>query len=157
MAFTGSSLYEVSANLGVPHIKTVAKQVGVISVLRITAYYPERKARHSVATLIERHQNQRHMEIVYEGFFNHKPVKLTVTRDNHEKVLDALQQARFDKLNDQPDLSYKDHSLWLIQRASGIYVHEVILAPDIPLLPYSSIVNAIDAYLPESIREVPLT
>ena len=78
----------------------MAKQAGVISVLRITAYYPERKARHSVATLIERHQNQRQMEIVYEGFYGHKPVKLTVERDAFDNLQDSItvankvQQAR---------------------------------------------------------------
>lgn len=157
MAFTGSSLYAVADNLGVPHIKAVVKQPGVISVLRITAYYPERRTRHSVATLIERHQNQRDMEIVYEDFNDHKPVKLTVTRETYEKVLDALLQAKFNKLDDQPNLSYKDHSLWLIQQASGTFLHNVITSPDDPVLPYSAIVNAIDDYLPEAIREIPLT
>ena len=157
MAFTGSSLYEVADNLGVPHIKDIAKQVGVISVLRITAYYSERKARHSVATLVQSHRDQRNMSVVYEGFFNHKPVTLNVTRDSHENVLSALEQAKFDKLYDQPLVSYKDHILWLIQRASGIYLHGIIVSPDIPQMPYSLIVNAIDAYLPEAVRELPLT
>lgn len=157
MAFTGSLLYRVADNLGVSHIKDIAKQPGVISVLRITAYYPERKARHSVATLIERHQDNREMTIVVEGFFNHQPIKLGVSRDNLNKVLGTLQRARFDKLYDQPTLSYKDQILWLIQRASGIYTHGIIMSPDTPQMPYSLIVNAIDAYLPESIREVPLT
>ena len=157
MAFTGSAVYQVADNLGVSHIKQVAKQAGVISVLRITAYYPERRIRHSVATLIERNQNQREMSLIHEGFFNHRPVKITVSRDDFDHLTNALIQAKFDKLKDQPDISYKDHSLWLIQRASGIYLHEIIVSPDNPELPYSSIVNAIDAYLPEAIREVPLT
>jgi hypothetical protein len=157
MAFTGSSLYEVADNLGVPHIKDIAKQPGVISVLQITAYYPERKARHSVATLIERHQDNREMTIVYEGFFSHQPMTLSVSRDNLNNVLNALQRARFDKLYDPSTISYKDQILWLIQRASGIYTHGLIVSPDTPQMPYSLIVNAIDAYLPEAIREVPLT
>lgn len=157
MVFTGSSLYEVADNLGVPHIKDIATQAGVIDVLRVTAYYPERKARHSVATLTERHQDNREMNIVHEGFYNHQPIMLNVSRDNLEKVLNVLQQARFDKLDDQPAVSYTDHILWLIQRASGIYTHGMIVSPDTPQMPYSLIVNAIDAYLPETIREIPLT
>lgn len=157
MAFTGSSLYEVADNLGAPHIKTVVKQAGVISVLRITAYYPERHARHSVATLVERHQNQRTMEIVYEGFYGHKPVTLTITRDDYEGLLDVLLQTKFKTLDYQPDVSYKDHSLWLIQQAYGTFLHNVIVSPDNPKLPYSAIVNAIDDYLHEAIREIPFT
>lgn len=158
MTFTGSSaVYQVADNLGAPHIKYLARQAGVISVLRITAYYPERKIRHSVATLIERIQNQRQMSIIHEGFYNHQPVTLTISREGFEKVLDALLQNRFDRLTDQPGISYKDHCLWLIQRASGTYTHSVIASPDHPILPYAAIVNAIDAYLPEAIREIPLT
>ncbi len=157
MAFTGSSLYEVADNLGASHIKTVVKQPGVISVLRITAYYPERRTRHSVATLAERHQNRRDMEIVYEGFYGHKPVKLTVAKEAYDNLLNVLLQNKFTKLDDQPDISYKDHSLWLIQQAYGTYLKNLILSPDVPVLPYSAIANAIDDYLPEAIREIPLT
>ena len=157
MAFTGTALYEVADNLGVSNIKDITKQAGIISVLRITAYYPERKARHSIATLVQRHQDKREMTVVYEGFFNHQPINKSVARDDLENVLNALQQARFDNLYDQPTLSYKDHILWLIQRASGIYLHGIIVSPDVPQMPYSLIVNAVDAYLPEAIREVPLT
>lgn len=158
MTFTGSSaLYQVADNLGAKHIKELARQAGVISVLRITAYYPERQVRHSVATLMERIQDQREMSIIHEGFYNHQPMILGVSRNHYEKLLDALLQARFDKLTDQPNVSYKDHCLWLIQRASGTYTHSVIVSPDHPILPYAAIVNAIDAYLPEAIREIPLT
>lgn len=157
MVLKGAAVYQVADNLGVQQLKVVAKQPGVISVLRITTYYPERRIRHAVATLVERSPDQRIMSIVHEGFNNHQPVRLVVPRESYDEVLDALQQAKFDKLLDQPDVSYKDHCLWLIQRASGIYIHEIIVSPDNPELPYSAIVNAIDLYLPEAIREIPLT
>lgn len=155
MAYFGSSLYYVADNLGVTALSQVAKQVGVISVLRITAFYPERRARHTVSTVIERHQNQRRLEIVYEGFYDHQPIILAVSEDNFTALNQVLRQVKFDKLDDQTGISYKDHSLWLIQRAATTYSHGVIVSPDVPKLPYSTLVNAIDAYLPESIREVP--
>ena len=67
-----------------------------------------------------------------------------------------MRQARFDRLSDQNGLSFTDRSLWLIQRAAGAYSHGIVVAPDKPQLPWSSIVNAIDQYLPQAIREVPL-
>lgn len=157
MTFTGSILYHIAETLGVQHIKHIAKQADVINVLRITAYYPKREVRHSIATITERNRDRREMQIVYEGFNNHQPVKLSVERDDLNRVFDTLLQTRFDKLYDQPDVSYNDHSLWLIQRASGIFTHGIIVSPDKPQLPYTSIVNAIDDFLPEAIREVPLT
>lgn len=155
MIFTESSLYEVAGNLNVPHIKTIIKQAGVISVLRITAYYPERHARHSVATLTEQQRNQYTMEIVHEGFYGHRPMTLSVSDENYNNLLDVLIQCRFKKLPHQDDISYNDRSLWLIQQAYGTFLHNVIVAPDRPSHPYSTIVNAIDDYIHEAIREIP--
>ncbi len=156
MVFTDSPLYAVANNLNVPNIKTVAQAVGVVDVLRITAYYPKRDTRHSIATLVQRHQDKRDLEIVYENFNKQQAVKLTVQRDVFDAIQNALLQNKFDKLEDQTNISHYDHSLWLVQRASGTYLHSVIMSPDVPHLPYSAIVNAIDNYLPEAIREVPL-
>lgn len=156
MSFYDSPLYAVADNLSLPTLRSLAKQVAVVSVLRITAYYPERAARHTVATLIERTPDSRMMEIVYEGFFEHKPLKHSISRDALEKVMLTLRQVKFDKLLDQPNVTYHDKSLWLISRAAGTFTHSIIVSPDVPQLPYSQIVNAIDAYFPTAIRELPL-
>ena len=127
-----------------------------MSVLQVTAYYFGRRVRHSVARVIEYQLGEVEMLLVYEGFNRHKPLQLSVPKDHLEKLLRALRQARFDTLGDQDGLSFADRSLWLIQRAAGAYSHGVTVAPDRPQLPWSSIVNAIDDYLPGAIREVPL-
>ena len=156
MAFDGSNVYQLASDLGFVGILQIARGAGVMSVLQVTAYYGERRIRHSVARVIEYQLGDVQLELVYEGFNRHRPLHLTVERDRLEKLANSLRQVRFDNLIDQDRLSYTDRSLWLIQRVAGTYSHGVIVAPDNPQLPYSSIVNAIDEYLPEAIREVPL-
>lgn len=157
MAFHGSTVYEVADNFGLPRPTDIARQAGVTNVLQITAYYPQRRMRHSAALVVEVQHGDPKLEIVYEGFNRQRPLKLKLARAHLESLMDVLHQAKFDRLSDQANLSYKGRSLWLIQRACGPYCHSIILAPDVPQLPYSAIVNAIDAYLPEAVREIPLT
>ncbi|MDE2821550.1 MAG: hypothetical protein OXI40_17600 [Chloroflexota bacterium] len=156
MAFDGAVIYQVAGDLGFENLNRVARRAGVMSVLQVTAYYFGRRAHHSVARVIEYQLGEVEMLLVYEGFNRHKPLRLSVPKDRLEKLVRALRQAKFDTLSDQDGLSFSDRSLWLIQRAAGTYSHSVIVAPDKPQLPWSSIVNAIDDYLPGAIREVPL-
>ncbi len=156
MAFDESILYHLARDFGLADLEAAARQAGVMSVLQVSAYYAERRIRHSVARVVEFQLGDVRLEVVYEGFNQHKPLRHSVKRDQLEKLVDAMRQARFDRLSDQNGLSFTDRSLWLIQRAAGAYSHGIVVAPDKPQLPWSSIVNAIDQYLPQAIREVPL-
>ena len=155
MPFDGSILYQLARDLDLPDLMSVARRAGVMSVLQISVFYAERRLRHSVARVIEDQLGEVQMNLVYEGQHRRRPRPFSVARDRFERLTLALRQARFDTLRDQPGISYADHSLWLIQRAAGGYSHGVIVAPSKPEPPYSSIVNAIDAYLPAAVRELP--
>ena len=156
MAFDGGILYQLASDMGLADLSSVTWGAGVMSALQVSAYYVERGIRHSVARVIEYQLGEIQMQLVFEGVNRHQPLLSTVSRQRFGKLVDALRQAQFDKLDDQAGLSYADHSLWLIQRAAGSFSHGIIVSPAKPELPYSSIVNAIDAYLPSAIREVPL-
>ncbi len=156
MPFDGLDVYQLASSLGLPNLERVAASAGVMSVLQITAYYAERRVRHSVARILEYQMGEIEMQLAYEGVKLAKPMRLTVEREHMEELNVVLLDVRFGKLGDQADLSYNERSLWLLQRASGSYLHSIMVAPDRPEPPYSTIVNAIDAYLPEAIREVPL-
>ena len=156
MAFDGSILYQLASDLGMADLSSVTRGAGVMSVLQVSVYYVEPRIRHSVARVIEYQLGEVVMQLVFEGVNRHRPLELTMERDRFEQLIAALRQARFDKLQDQAGLSYANRSLWLIQRAAGAYSHGIIVSPSKPQPPYSAIVNAIDAYLPAAIREVPL-
>jgi hypothetical protein len=66
----------------------------------------------------------------------------------------TLQKTGFDRLPDQPDAPYFGVDLWLVERAAGNFVKSVIIAPSKVRPPYTAVVNAIDGYLPEALREI---
>ena len=156
MPFDGTDVYLLASQLGLPELGQAAGAAGVMSVLQVSAYYAERRVRHSVARAIEYQTGEIELQIVFQGVSLKAPLRLQVERQKMEQLDDALLRVKFDKLGDQPGLSYAERSLWLVQRAAGTHVHGILVAPDRPETPFSTIVNAIDAYLPEAIRELPL-
>ena len=156
MAFDGADLYQLAGRLAMPDLGRAARAAGVMSILEVTAYYAARRIRHSVARAIEYQTGGAQLVIAFEGVNIGKPMILDIERQNLEALNATLLAVNFGRLGDQADLTYADGPLWLIQRAAGAYIHGIILAPEQPELPYSAIVNAIDAWLPEAIREVPL-
>lgn len=156
MPFDGTDVFLLAGQLGLPDLGRAAGEAGVMSVLQVSAYYAERRVRHSVARVSEYQTGEIELQVVFQGVSLAEPLRLTVGRESMEKLDDVLLRVKFDKLGDQPALSYGERSLWLIQRAAGTHVHGIMVAPDRPEAPYTTIVNAIDAYLPEAIREIPL-
>ena len=156
MPFDGSDIYQLASQLGLPDLEQAARAAGVMSVLEISAYYAERRLRHSVARVIEYQLGEVALQVAYEGVRLTRAPRIALDETRMEKVNAVLLAARFRSLADQPGLSFEERSLWLIQQAAGGYAHGIMVAPDRPEPPYSTIVNAIDDYLPEAIREVPL-
>ncbi len=139
-----------------PDLEQAARATGVMSILAVSVHYAARRIRHSVARAIEYQTGEAQLEIAFEGVNVGKPMVLALDRQNLESLNAALLAVNFGRLGDQADLAYADGPLWLIQQAAGAHVHGIIVAPERPELPYSAIVNAIDAWLPEAIRQVPL-
>ena len=132
----------------------MARRSGVISVLQVAVYQGGRRLRHSVARVVETQLGAIDLTVAYEGV-DLSPLRMTVDAAQFEKLQSALDSARFGRLGDQPGLSRDDAPLWLVQRAAGTHLHGIILAPNRPALPWSRIVNAIDACIPAAVREVP--
>ena len=156
MAFDGSDLYQLANRLGLPDLELAAARAGVMSVWQISAWYSRRRLRHSVARLSEYQAGEPELELAYEGISLSQPIRVAIASEALEQLRAVMLAARFGKLGDQPGLSYDEHTLWLVQRAAGRHIHGIMLAPDRPVKPWSAIVNAIDAYLPEAIRQVRL-
>ncbi|MCY4062346.1 MAG: hypothetical protein OXG53_08260 [Chloroflexi bacterium] len=156
MPFDGSDIYQLASRLSLPSLERAARAAGVMSVLEISAYYVERRVRHSVARVIEYQLGEIELHVAYEGVRLETIPRIALEASRIEKLNAVLLAAKFQSLSDQPDLSYDERCLWLIQGAAGAHIHGIMVAPDRPVLPYATIVNAIDQYLPEAIREVPL-
>ena len=139
MPFDGTDVYLLASQLGLPDLERAASQAGVMSILQVSAYYAERRVRHSVARVIEYQTGEIELRVVFQGVsLDWATAAMAVERERMEKLEDALLRAKFQKLSDQPGLSYAERSLWLVQRAAGTHVHGIMVAPDRPLPPYST-------------------
>ena len=156
MPFDGSDIYQLASRLGLPDLERAARAPGVMAVLEILVYYAERRVRHSAARVLEYQLGEIELQVAYEGVRLETIPRIAIEEARMKKLNAVLLAVKFRSLSHQRDLSYDESSLWLIQQAAGSHIHGIMVAPDRPVLPYSTIVNAIDEYLPEAIREVPL-
>ena len=150
-----SKLRELHLRFGLDHIRHVMKLAGVKTVYRFTVYYDDFVNRHSAATLIDTIHEGTRLEVVYEGVNNHRPLVHPIPQDDFREFHIAIQKTKFATLGDQPDASLHSSSLALFEQAMGGFYHDILLLPDEPIMPYSVITNAIDAYLADAIRKVP--
>ncbi len=155
MTFDGAEIYELAWRLGMPELERAARGAGVISVLEIAVLHSGR-LRHSVARAIESQLGEVELRVAYEGLRLGAPLRTTVDRQRMERLNAALLAIKFGQLSDQSGLGRGDAPLWLLSRASGSHAHRVLLAPGKPEPPWSAIVQAVQTWLPEAIREIPL-
>ncbi|MCY3978879.1 MAG: hypothetical protein OXG23_12335 [Chloroflexi bacterium] len=156
MPFDGTDVYQLAGSLGLPELERAAREPGVMSALEVSAYYAERRLRHSVARIFEYQLGDIELQVAYEGVRLEAAPRISLENEPMEKVNAVLLAVKFGTLDHQPNLSHDERSLWLIRQAAGSHTHGVMVAPDRPEPPYSTIVNAIDDWLPAAIREIPL-
>jgi hypothetical protein len=78
----------------------------------------------------------------------------TIEAERYQALLAALRRAKFDALDDQPEVPYFGVDLWLVERASGSFYHDVVLAPDSARGFYRELILSIRQHLKESLREI---
>lgn len=155
MQYHAASMRAIAIRLGVPHLKYLSEKPAMTSLYRVTAYYVDGRARHSIGTLYHIAGNDEHrLDIIHEGFFNNRPRTHMISDERYTRLTAAFRRANFDTLPDQPPAPTSQMTYWLVERAAGAFYRGVLMSPHRPLMPYSIIVNAIDGYLLEAIREI---
>jgi len=152
MVYHDTAIFALMDRMNVRHIKELGKQPGVQAIHRITAYYIDGRAQHSVATLYcANHAASHRLEVVYDGFLDHHPLIRSIAAENYDAFTTALHKARFDDLSDQSAFT---KTVWSIERSSGTFYRRVVLSPHSSDKPYCQITNAVDFYIPEAVREI---
>ncbi len=149
-----SLLRAVADQCGLPSLRQVAQQPGVRAVYRLTIRYHDRRASDSIATLKRIGSDGALLEIVYRGLFNHKPLLFQIEQIRYDAWVAALHQLHFDTLPDQPDIPSHGLDLWLLERAAGSFVKNVVLAPALATGTYAALIQTLHARLPESLQEL---
>ncbi|MDX2163259.1 MAG: hypothetical protein SF162_18215 [bacterium] len=147
--------------VGLPSVREEAKRPGAAAVYRVTIRYHDGQVRDSVAALRRVHPGGWSLEVAYRGAFENRPIRYPIPPERGEAFAAALAAVGFDRLNDAPDVPpYPTADLWLIERASGAFQHEVLLAPESATFassavnPYARLVNAVRNGLPEAVKRM---
>jgi hypothetical protein len=157
MKYHTAFMHTILENTGVPTVKSLAALPNTKTVYRFVVFYADRRARNSVATIVEeRGFGIARLEVIYEGFNGYKPMIASIPSARLVLLADAFARVGFDRLPDGESPAGQLRTLWLVERAAGAFYKAVMLSPHEPVLPYSTLVNAIDGYLPEAIREMSL-
>lgn len=155
LGFQAPLLRSVADQLKLTPVKVIAQQPGVQEVYRVTVHYFDGRACNSVTTLRRVFPDGIVLETVYQHALREQPLIHRLDEPRFEEFVKAVKGLRFDKLADQPDLP--DHhttDLWLVERASGTFIHSVILAPELARDQHNALANAIKHGLPEALRVV---
>lgn len=134
-------------------LRFLTHQPGINEVIRLTIQYHDGRHPNQVATLVRGHARTT-LKVIYDK--PNKSVFFTypVETDRYQTLLAALRRLKFDRLDDQPDVPYFGVDLWLVERASGSFYHDVVLQPESATGAHGEIVSAIREQLKEALRPV---
>lgn len=155
MVYHDTAIRTVVERLKLRPMKHIAQQPGVQTVYRFIAYYADGRAYHSASTLIDKSfRTEKHLEIVYSGFFNDRLIKRQIDKQGYQKFIAVLQASNFDKLQYPGSGLLYTPTIWCIEKATASFSHQITLNPHSNQEPFCRIINAIDGYLPEAVREI---
>lgn len=146
-------MYGIMERTQQPTLRAILRRPSIHSVHRITCYYADGSASNSIATLIHTSQSTT-LDCLYEGLFGQRPLHYEISFDRYEHFCDVLHRVHFDRLYHQRNMPLHASTLWQLERGAAQYSHGIIMTPVTPPMPYSALVNAIDAYLPEAIKRI---
>lgn len=149
-----AALYGVVERTRQLSLRQLIKQPGIRGIHRVTCYYAHGQARHSVATLTHT-RSAIVLNCIYEGLFDQSPLMHSLSELEYERFCQVLHQVHFDRLAHQDNIPLNAPVIWQLERAAGQYIHAVMMTPTAPPMPYSALVNAIDAYMPQAIKPIP--
>lgn len=144
----------VALRLNQDELHNLTRRPGINEAFRVTIHYDTAQHPNQVATLTRGHSGECVLKTVYD-----KPGKAvfftyTIEGERYKNLLTALRRVRFDTLDDQPDVPYFGVDLWLVERASGSFYHDVVLSPGSARGPYRELILAIREHLKEAVRPI---
>ena len=145
----------IAQRLSQDELRHLTSQPGVNEAFRITIQYHDGRHPNQVATLTRNHSGPGTLAVMYDK--PGKDVRFTypVAPDRYQSLLLALRRIKFDKLDDQPEVPFFGVDLWLVERASGSFYHDVVLSPDSARGFYRELILALRTHLKEALREIP--
>jgi hypothetical protein len=151
-----ASLRLVAVRLDEPELEALARKPGVIEAFRATVQYHDGRCPDQVATLTKlRGTDGGSLRVAYRRS-NDKPLVFDVTIDARRYGIfgAGLRKLEFDRLDDMPEIPWSGADLWLLERASGTFHHDIIIPPDHATGLYAQIVSLVRDNLKEAVRTI---
>lgn len=144
----------IALRLRQDELRNVTQQPGVNEAFRITIQYNSREHPNQVATLVRGHGGTCQLHVVYDKPNKEVYFDYPVPEDRYRGLLTACRRVKFDNMDDQPDVPYFGVDLWLVERASGSFYHDVVLSPESARGFYRELILAIRENLREALRTI---
>jgi hypothetical protein len=151
-----ATLRLLALHFGLPELERVARAPGVMEAFRVTLQYHDARHPDQVATLIKFQAVGPAKLAVYYRL----PDDRTLTYDHEipierfRALVGALRKLDFDRLDDLPNLPSHGADLWLVERASGTFHHDLALSPEHASGKHTELVELIRKHLRESVRAI---
>lgn len=132
----------------------LTQQPGINEAFRVTIQYHDGRHPNQVATLTRGHSGTGTLLVAYDKPLKDVRFTYPVSLERYQALLLALRRVKFDRLDDQPDVPFFGVDLWLIERASGSFYHDVVMAPDSARGFYRELLLTVREHLKEAVRSI---
>ncbi|MBN1201932.1 MAG: hypothetical protein JXJ20_08770 [Anaerolineae bacterium] len=144
----------IALRLKQDELRNLVRQPGVNEAIRLTIQYHNGTHPNQAATLTRGHGDTCMLRVVYDKPGKDVFFSYAVEAERYRALLGALRRIKFDTLDDQPDVPFFGVDLWLFERASGSFYHDVVLSPESARGFYRELMLAIREQLKEALRAI---
>jgi hypothetical protein len=145
----------IAARLEQPPLAEVVRRPGIGDVYRVSIQYHDGRHPDQVATLTNAQQDEVLLRVVYRRFLDRPVLEYLLAVERFQAFDGALRRLHFDRHDDQPGMPAVGADLWLLERASGSFRHDIVIAPELADGIHRALVDAVRARLPEALRAMP--
>lgn len=153
-----AALRLIALRLATPDLEVVAAQPGVVEAFRVTVRYHDGRHPDQIGTVIKRRgMTEAALTLAYRRPED-KPLilDLKISGETFSTFSAGLRKLNFDRLDDPPEIPWTGADLWLLERASASFHHDLIIAPDSAVGIYEEVTAAVRTHLKEALRMISL-
>jgi hypothetical protein len=144
----------IALRLRQDELRSVAQKPGINEAFRVTIQYGSPDHPNQTATFTRGHGDNGKLKVIYDKPGKEVYFDFAIPLERYQAFMIALRRVKFDTMDDQPDVPYFNVDLWLVERASGSFYHDVVLSPESARGFYRELVLAIREHLKEAVRPI---
>lgn len=144
----------IALRLNQNELRALTRQPGVHEAVRVTIQYHDARHPNQVATLTRGPGRSCTLKVFYDYPGKDVHFSYPVDYERYQSLIASLRRSRYDELDDQPEVPFFGVDLWLVERASGSFYHDVVLSPESARGFYREVILALREHLKEALREI---